>query len=156
MNNWRDHARNGKSLILLYFDWRRAPKPLIACVRGSKFRLGSTNHQLAGPCGHNRISLISLYFDWRRAPGPLMACVGGSQFRLGSTNHRLAGPCPQRKIFDSVVFQMVTGPQAFHCMCRRIPISAGLDKLFARGTMPAQWKNCNYRSDNGPRAESAT
>ena len=34
---------------------------------------------------------------------------------------------------------MVTGSQACHCVCRRILISAWLDKLSAGGTMPAKW-----------------
>ena len=37
-----------------------------------------------------------------------------------------------------VAMVMVTGSQACHCVCRRILISAWLDKLSAGGTMPAQ------------------
>ena len=36
-----------------------------------------------------------------------------------------------------VAMVMVTGSQACHCVCRRILISAWLDKLSAGGTMPA-------------------
>ena len=42
------------------------------------------------------------------------------------------------EILDFLLFRLVTGSQACHCLCRRIPISAWLDKLSAGGTMPAQ------------------
>ena len=61
-----------------------------------------------------------------------------SLFRLGSTNYRLAGPCPQKKIIDFLIFRFVTGSRASQCMCRKISISAWLDKLSAGRTMPAQ------------------
>ena len=50
---------------------------------------------------------------------------------------------------------MVTGSRAFHDVFRRIPISAGLNQLPARGTMPASWKILGffvYRLVTGSRA----
>ena len=38
----------------------------------------------------------------------------------------------------AMMMMMATGSRASRCVCRRVPISAWLDKLAAGGTMPAQ------------------
>ena len=41
-------------------------------------------------------------------------------------------------VMAMMMMMMVTGSRASRCVCRKVPISAWLDKLAAGGTMPAQ------------------
>ena len=68
-------------------------------------------------------------------PVDVLANILADEFQV-YTQHAYMRPLAVMVMLVAMV--MVTGSQAFHCVCRRILISAWLDKLSAGGTMPAQ------------------